>query len=257
MRGVFAMMLYQRPEYVRQVLDHLSKVTGIGDCLLLPHVEPGNDEVRELVKGIKFADCRPTFNTSRLGVNANWRSAMHDAYQYTDFVMLVEDDILLAPDALTLFDAMNERFKNDQTVLSTSVFQRHLAMPPESDFYKFDLLCWYQCWASGLWRDRWLRIDSAMPRNTGPVFFDTWINEWRKPQKLFMALPCFSRAQNIGVESSVHLGPGGEAARKAVKEHPSKFWGLSPNVVNLLYPPKEPFVAADPLGVAWNKWLPS
>jgi len=40
-----------RPEYLCEVLESLRRCDGIESAVLLPHVEPGNDEVRALIHG--------------------------------------------------------------------------------------------------------------------------------------------------------------------------------------------------------------
>ena len=40
-RGVITMCHYNRPDYSRQVLEALRACEGVGDYLILPHVEPG------------------------------------------------------------------------------------------------------------------------------------------------------------------------------------------------------------------------
>ena len=45
-RNVITMCHFNRPDYSRQVIEALRVCEGIGDYLILPHVEPGNDAVR-------------------------------------------------------------------------------------------------------------------------------------------------------------------------------------------------------------------
>jgi hypothetical protein len=42
---VITMTAYRRPAYTREVLAAMAKCDGIADWLLLPNVEPGNEEV--------------------------------------------------------------------------------------------------------------------------------------------------------------------------------------------------------------------
>ncbi len=105
-RKVITMCHCLRPDYSRRVLHALGECVGIADYLILPHVEPASEEVRAEIEAIDFAECLPTFNASRLGVNRNTENALLDGFAFGDFVIHVEDDIVLAPDALLFYESM-------------------------------------------------------------------------------------------------------------------------------------------------------
>src|SRR4051794_8309684 len=123
-RKVITMCLFKRPDYTRRVLEALRACDGIGDYLVLPHVEPGDDEGRALVEGIDFAECLPTFNRERLGVNLNTENALLDGFSFGDFSIHVEDDIVLAPDALRYYEWCGARYAADPSVFSVTSYHR-------------------------------------------------------------------------------------------------------------------------------------
>ena len=53
---VVTFTVWNRPHYLRQVLDAWSAVRGIGDAVLEFHCEPGCDEAVDLCLGVGFAE---------------------------------------------------------------------------------------------------------------------------------------------------------------------------------------------------------
>ena len=55
---------YNRPQYFCKVLNALSRCSGIEDYIIVPCVEPGNEEIRILVETIRFAETLAASNQS-------------------------------------------------------------------------------------------------------------------------------------------------------------------------------------------------
>src|SRR5437870_3482062 len=100
MKKVITMVLYNRPDYTKAVLDALRRCDGIGEYLILPHIEPGNEAVQALAKGIDFARVQITVNRQRLGIGRNTYLAWEHGFRKAEFIIHVEDDTLPARDCL-------------------------------------------------------------------------------------------------------------------------------------------------------------
>jgi hypothetical protein len=193
-----------RPGYSAESLAHLRRCEGIGDWLLLPHVEPGDDEVRALIEGIDFAECAPTWNPRVYGVNVNTALALEDACgRGADFILHVEDDVLLAPDALHFFAWAAERYAQDASVWAVTGYHREPEFPGTLRWWHARRRCWFSPWGWGTWPSRW-RALAAHLRLLAPLTWDCQVNQIVIDHRLAEVYPILSRAQNIGWASSIH-----------------------------------------------------
>ena len=71
---VVTFTVWNRPHYLRQVLDAWSAVRGIGGAVLEFHCEPGCDEAVDLCLGVGFAERHVLVNKERLGAAANTKA---------------------------------------------------------------------------------------------------------------------------------------------------------------------------------------
>ncbi len=196
---------YNRPQYFRKVLNALSRCTGIEDYIIVPCVEPGNEEIRTLVETISFAECRPVFNPRRLGFNANIRQAFSKGFELADFVILVEDDILCSKDALLYFEHCRQRYQNDDNVLSVTGYNRSRECSVESH-HEIRRRQWFVPWSSAFWKDRWRMIAPGWPRRRHGISWDVRINnQFCQSQGFREIYPLLSRAQNIGAEGGANV----------------------------------------------------
>jgi len=105
MLRVITMTAYRRPAYTREVLAALATCDGIADWLLLPNVEPGNEEVIAAFDEWDACEMRLVVNEKRLGLNKNTHEAVYRAFKLRSDVMVhLEDDTVPSPDALHYFD---------------------------------------------------------------------------------------------------------------------------------------------------------
>ena len=103
MLRVITMTSYRRPDYTREVLAALANCDEIDDWLLLPNVEPGNEEVVELFRAWDACESRLVVNKKRLGLNRNTHEAVYRAFQLRADVMVHLED-----DTVPSFTATNE-----------------------------------------------------------------------------------------------------------------------------------------------------
>jgi hypothetical protein len=219
---VITMCHFNRPEYSRQVFESLRGCDGISDYLILPHVEPGNDEVRALVEGVDFAECIPTFNSEQFGVGLNTELALADGFRRSDFVIHLEDDVPLASDALQYFEWCQERFRDDLSVFSVTAYNRRMTPPPEADLHRVSRRNWFHPLACATWTNRWQlfrgRLHSTKKGWDSLLAWGFCAGD--QPGALFEVYPELSRAQHIGVKSSLsELSP-----EWYVERHDARYW---------------------------------
>jgi hypothetical protein len=195
-----------RPKYTGEVLAALALCRGVEKYLLLPCVEPGNDEVRALFDAISFAECHVTVHPERLGCGANTLFALEQGFSNSDYVIHLEDDTVPAQDALEYFEYCREAYRSDKDVFTITgypgardyrkVFQDTLA----GRFRTLIRQRWFTPWGWATWSDRF----SEMRYDWNPHDFDARVNCVHRGERSEIA-PVLSRIQNIGAELGVHV----------------------------------------------------
>ena len=209
---VIAMPLYNRPAYAKDVLEALAQCTGVERYTIVACVEPGNDEVRALVESIDFAECMPVFNAQKMGPNANIFQSLSRAFELTEYVVYLEEDILPSQDALLFFEFCGDRYRDDRRVLSVTGYHRASRCDPKS-YYEVRRRHWFHGWGCALWKDRWRLVAPGWPGPQG-VVWDTHVNDRvRHAHGLCEVHPLLSRVQNIGAENGAFV-PSAEWHRK-------------------------------------------
>jgi len=200
MSKVITMVLYNRPDYTRTVLDALKRCRGIGDYLILPRIEPGNEEVIELARGIDFAEVQVTVNRQRLGGGRNAYRAWADGFERADFIVHLEDDTVPAPDCLRYMEHCREVYRRDHGIFSVAAYNRYPC--GSKDYFSIARRSAYTCWLVGIWKERWLwakRRWSKDPRSYAcPLAEQVYRHDLRE------IYPLLSRSQNIGARAGIH-----------------------------------------------------
>jgi hypothetical protein len=100
--------VYKRPDRVKRLLETLRACKPDGYTLYVS-AEPGFQEVLDVIRTIDFMPFQVSINKERLGLNGNIKNALTSAMRAgSDFNVALEDDIVLAPDALQLADWYSE-----------------------------------------------------------------------------------------------------------------------------------------------------
>ena len=203
---LITMTAYRRPDYTRQVLDALAKCRGIGDWLLLPSVEPGDDGVRAAFESWSACESRPQWNAKRLGLNANTRSALERARALKPTVVVhLEDDTVPSHDALDYFAwAVREivqpkrRGQRNHTISIAAGWNKPATAPTEADRWRcLTRKIWTTWgWAVDASTLNWLLVHWC-PKN--PRCFSCKFKETYSATRNEV-FPVLSRIQNIGYE---------------------------------------------------------
>lgn len=202
---VICMPAYNRPQYFQKVLQSLSRCTGIEDYVIIPCVEPGNEEVSTLAEQIDFAECRPVFNRRRLGCNGNLLRAIHTGFESANYVIIIEDDVLCAQDALLFFEYCRKKYGNDEQVLTITGYNRAHHCDPSS-YHELGRRRWFVPWSWATWKDRWQMIEPDWPIRRHGISWDIRINQqFCQGQGRQEIYPLLSRAQNIGAEGGANV----------------------------------------------------
>lgn len=120
---VITLVAYNRPSYLQRVLDCLARCRGIEKYTVFMFLEPVNPEVEAVAR--KFTAAQRTViyvNPVTFGFPHNLRQAVEVGFTHADFCILVEDDILLAEDALEYFEWAREAYAKDGDIFTVSLY---------------------------------------------------------------------------------------------------------------------------------------
>ncbi len=151
-------------------------------------------------------------------------------------IIVLEDDLVVAPDFLTFMNAALEAYRDRSDIWSISGYTPNLKEMEQYDKNSVFLVPRAQCWGWATWSDRWETVDwevsdfNYLARNKkrrkafdmgGNDLFRTlemehreriesWAVRWAyaaSKQKMWTVNPILSKVQNIGLKSSTsHVG---------------------------------------------------
>jgi hypothetical protein len=145
------------------------------------------------------------------GANGTIRAALADAFTRSDYVIHVEDDVLLAADALPYF-RWARRYGADPEVWTVAAWRHargwlpgcgremmadEIAMARKQPFFT--------CWGWATWRDRWREMESNWTQGGDhELSWDVRMEQMRGGR--VQVCPMISRAVNIGKTGGIHRG---------------------------------------------------
>ena len=191
-----------RPAYTQQVLDSIKANDRYGYHLFIA-VEPGCQEVVDLCKRVDFMPTTVIENPTKLGINYNQKSAYERAFfDGSEFNVALEDDTVLAPDALDLANWFHALPWRDRYLLM-NLFNTSKTAERPSEVEKTDAMCpWGWCFTRKQW-NHWL-CPNWMSDARG---WDFSIVEMMRRLNFKSLTPIVSRTRNIGREGGANHTP--------------------------------------------------
>lgn len=207
----------QRPYYLRESLEHWSKVRGINDWRLIFMIEPTrvvNEQVK-VIDDFSHSNKQLIFNKERLGVLGNpWHGFEKSFNSGSHFTVLAEEDILVSEDVLEYFTFCIKEKTSDPEILTvcSNLRQKEFEEDREHEILsdiRFDPLIW------GTWKDRWDNVirdswdhDYSTGDGNQGAGWDWNLNTRIMPSKGLKSLfPVNARSQHIGRLEGTHCTP--------------------------------------------------
>jgi hypothetical protein len=191
---------YNRPTCTIEMLDHLAECKGIEDYKIICCVEPVNDVIPTLIEAHPL-NTELVVNDRILGLWANKKKALSLGFSESDYVIHVEDDILLSKDSLSMFEFCYGLGEDTSIFTVTGFGPRELGQGGECvlvdgavpDDIKLQIRRhkWYTPWGWATWKDRW---DSFKDEWDG---HDQVLNRKIRGDR-FELFPTLSRVKSIG-----------------------------------------------------------
>ena len=221
---VIVIVAYNRPNYLRRVLDNLGNCDGIERYPVHIFIDPADEEeTRKTVESVAKSftaskNTRVSTHSIRLGPHNNIRHAVNDAFESYDarFVIVLEDDVILSRDALLFMEYARDTFENDSNVFTATGYanncHRENCVVDPAFRHCTTRRKHFTPWFWGTWRDRW-----QVFHKSGWTGWDVEMNfELSKTRSIVQkpnsglrgerveVFPIFSRANNIGFENGFH-----------------------------------------------------
>jgi hypothetical protein len=226
MNLAISLCLYRREEETARVLASIRACPELVNLPAFASIDHSGDgamaermayAVLKALPG-SFLICQPV----PLGCNGNTRAALTGAWGLDpapDFVLHVEDDVVLSPDAGRYILWAAERYAADPAVFSVGLW-RHAGgwLPakggdvcPADRVMAVGRQSAFSCWGWGTWRNRWEEINRGWtPGGDHERSWDVQVAETIRPGPVadhrVEVVPMISRAQNIGWRFGTHRG---------------------------------------------------
>jgi hypothetical protein len=240
-----ALFCYNRPEHTDQTiaalrLNSLASNTELHIFSDGPKTEldrAGVDGVRRLLKTVEgFKSVNVVERPTNFGLARSVITGVSDLFERYERLVVLEDDIVTAPDYLAFASEALAAYATEKRVFSVTGYNFPLRIDPS---YAFDAYFSYRCnsWGWATWRDRWNAVDwelkdypdfktnqaarrqfnrggndlSGMLDLQVQGKIDSWAIRWCYAHHLnnaFCVFPVQSRIQNIGFDGTgVHCEP--------------------------------------------------
>lgn len=209
-----AISAYNRPEYSQRSLAAILGAKGFSRnkfnifCAIDCYADGSfNQEVFNVYYSCGIS---PIVATKKQGCNYTVKAALELAWRdEPDFVLMVEDDIVISDDALEYIEWAAKKYKEDNSVRTIGLWG-HDKIPSlpisEKDHGKVMRQNHFTCWGWGTWKDRWEEMlatwttGSDHEKTSWDVVMSGCLNGRDE------ILPTIPRAYNCGEENGTHRG---------------------------------------------------
>lgn len=167
MAAPIVIFAYRRPEHLRRMLSSLIQCEGFsgspiivfGDGPRTAEEAPGVEATRRIARDMLGSAAEFHFSETNLGLSRSIIGGVSAATQRFGRAIVIEDDLLLAPDFLTYMNAALDRYADDPIVFQVSgyIFDvPDLANRRDALFLPFTA-----SWGWATWKRAWDRFDFA------------------------------------------------------------------------------------------------
>lgn len=207
MKKLILLLVFNRPEKTKLTLQALRRLKAIENFELLIIRQEGCDEVKHIVNGIdwiKNTHVVTNFNASdsvKYRINFNMHQGLSIAFDkvHADYVIVIEDDILLGYDFLVFCDEIHQKFFGQSKFRAINAFSAEEFS--EKNISKYGLFRFGVGKGWSINKDVWRKLKSIWVEPLD-AHFDCIIEPWIRGG--FVVMPYCSRSYDIGWGNSSH-----------------------------------------------------
>lgn len=211
-----AISAYNRPEYLQRCISALYGAKGFSRqkygvfCAMDCHEDGSiNKDVLSVFMNHQLV---PDVAETKQGCNFTVKKALDLAWaSRPDFVLMIEDDIIISDDALLYIEWAAETYKQDRSVRTIGLWGHDKGpspskVIPQEQYTTVMRQNYFTCWGWGTWPDRWAEINAKW--TTGGDSHETsWdVIVSQSLGNRTEILPSVSRAYNCGELNGTHRG---------------------------------------------------
>ena len=210
---------WRRPYYLEQTLASWERVRGLSEIRkfsILLGASPRVGEARKIIEAFAERVSIPVEVHEDDGTRGPWRTLAEGGSRVFEddgagFIVIAEEDILVAADVLELLAWGREEFQDNPDVLVVNAHSRcgqgwdgpSVTDDPDADPAVIRLLPYFNQWGWGTWRDRWEKVllpdwDYDGTSGTALQSGHDWNIHLRTMRGYVAATPDASRTQHIG-----------------------------------------------------------
>lgn len=185
---------YNRPNCTQQMIDWVSKCIGVETYHFIFFIEPGCPEVADIIENCTL-NKTIHYNDRLLGCWTNKKQAVEIGFESCDYLIFLEDDCLLAKDALLYFEYCNKTYrymKSIGTVTAYNRFSSHDYIQGQFLPNQLSERRWYNSTTWAIWKHKYEMIDNWTGQDKD---LKTKLHDYYGMYEVF---PILSRANNIG-----------------------------------------------------------
>jgi len=243
-----AISAYNRPEYTQRSLAAIFGAKGFSKerykifAAMDRHGDSFNTDVLNVFQEFGI---NPFIVPSKYGCNYTIKAALELAWKDNpDFVLIIEDDIIISDDALEYIEWASEKYKDDHSVRTIGLWGHDKGYSldntlTEKEHGKVMRQNYFTCWGWGTWGDRWEEMFATW--TTGDDKHDT---SWDVIVSSHLGdrveiLPSISRAYNCGENGGTHRGrawPGLVASGLVDPDGPIEYWEQTLSLLETEWP---------------------
>lgn len=194
---------YNRPEYLDQVCQGVSRCVGVSSCRVVVLLDLCDETERSQEIAAKYG-----YESLAYTEHAGCNDAIYTCLRYgfevmqSEFHLHFEDDTVPTRDALLWFSWARDKYRHDSNVFTVSGYQQQSS----GNATTCGTRRWFTPWGWGTWMDRWAEMQGRWTMKDG-LSWDIVTNNYIRGTR-WEAFPTVSRIQNIGAEKGTHVsGP--------------------------------------------------
>lgn len=188
MKIALILFAYNRPKYLKKAIKTHVIPAGIDTYAFVDNSDKQGEVVGIIDKSGLYDVIIP--RREHYGLNKNIRDGIDWALLQHDAVIVLEDDLLLSDDAIIWLKYSLEIFYIFRGL--TFSVSCHEGKPLDERF---------RCWAWGIWKDSWERIDwSVKPKEKNRDSWDVIVNEYMQQAKVYCYCSDKPRVKHIGAK---------------------------------------------------------
>lgn len=231
MQKFLTLALPKGTDRARRLIDALGKCEGIAEYLIMVRINPGNEDLVDLLENIKFANVHITQSSREFGLGHSMYLACKDAFAFSDFIVHLPHNVLPTPDCLRYMEYSGQKYRRDQEIFSITAHGE--AIHDANCSYSISRRDQFTGWLVGLWKERWELIKNQW--HNDPVVYGGLVNQIREHYGMKEIYPVVSRAcaltDHEAYAASINT-PSSSAGNFRINEH--KFRESSPVVTAVM-----------------------